>query len=229
MHDSRPFKFVTFDAYMGLMDIGGSIPPAVADRLALDGAKSGAFTALWRAQQMARAAASNSLKKGRTSFRNCTAMGLDFALAKHGLDADDAKKTALVDAWDHMTAWPDAVEVVGAIKARGYPVAILSNGDQDQLDAINQNAFAGAFDHVLSTEASGYYKPHPSVYELPGKLLGLKRAEILHVAGSGGDVLGAEAFGMACYWSNRAGDPPADPAYPPSFMGADLRGLLEIL
>ena len=28
------------------------------------------------------------------------------------------------------------------------------------------------FDNILSTETNGYYKPHPSVYELPKKVLG---------------------------------------------------------
>ena len=41
--------------------------------------------------------------------------------------------------------------------------------------------------------------------------------------------LGAEAFGMACYWSNRTGDIVPDPAYPARYTGPNLTGLLDIL
>ncbi|MDA0304672.1 MAG: haloacid dehalogenase type II [Proteobacteria bacterium] len=224
-----PYKLITFDAYMGLMDIQGSIVPVLAKALGVDDATADPLVRTWRATQMARAAASNSLGLGRTSFRACTRLGLDYVLVRQNINLDDDARTTLVDAWDRMNPWPDGPGIIAAIKQRGYLTAILSNGDQDQLDAINQNAFNSIFDHVLSSESCGYYKPHPSVYELPTKVLGIAKEDVLHVAGSPGDVLGAEAFGMTCYWSNRTGDLVPDPAFPASYERSDLAGLLDIL
>ncbi len=53
--------------------------------------------------------------------------------------------------------------------------------------------------------------------------------DVLHIAGSANDVLGAVAAGMACVWSNRHGDILLDPAYPPTSVISDLAGVLELL
>ena len=89
--------------------------------------------------------------------------------------------------------------------------------------------FGADMDHILSAETAGVYKPHPAVYDLPEAELGIAKAEVLHVAGSPNDAMGAIAGGMACYWSNRTGDRVLDPAYPPTAEGADLTGALALL
>lgn len=221
-------KLVSFDVYMALLDIQGSLVPVFADALGLSARDADPMVRTWRAKQMELAAASNSLGKGRRSFRDCTRLGLDYVLTRGDLELDADGRQALVMAWDDIKPWPEAVDVVAAVKARGYATAILSNGDQDMLDAVARN-FGSDMDYVLSSETAGWYKPHPAVYELPAKLLGIGVADTLHVAGSPGDVLGAGAFGMACYWSNRSGDLVADPALAPAHQGADLRGVLSII
>ena len=82
---------------------------------------------------------------------------------------------------------------------------------------------------VLSSETAGAYKPHPSVYELPIRMLDVNADEVLHVAGSGNDVLGARAYGIACYWSNRSSDSMLDTRYAPNHQGNNLRGVLDFL
>ena len=118
---------------------------------------------------------------------------------------------------------------MAAIKDKGYQTAILSNGDQDQLDSVAGVFGKGVFDYVLSSETAGFYKPHPSVYELPTRILGIGCKDVLHVAGGAGDVLGAAAYGMTCYWSNRANDVPLDPALGPDYQGKDLSGVLKLI
>ena len=222
------FKLVTFDVYSALLDIQGSMTRALREALGLAEDDAAAMMRVWRAQQMARAAVSNSLLLGRVPFKQCTRLGLDYALARRGLDVPEAGRQALVKAWDAIAPWPEAREVLAAVKAKGYATAVLSNGDQDQLEAV-AGQFDDGFDHVLSSEAAGAYKPHPSVYHLPTRMLGVAKEDVLHVAGSPNDALGATAFGMACYWSNRTGDVPLDPAYAPPYQGPDLRGILDLL
>lgn len=221
-------KLVTFDVYMALLDIQGSLTPVVADALSVDQSTAATFVKVWRTKQMERAAFSNSLGLGRTSFRDCTRMGLDYALGTHDLQIDTDGREKLIAAWDQLTPWPEAPELVHAVRARGYATAILSNGDQDMLDAVAK-VFDGGFDHVLSTETAGHYKPHPDVYDLPRRVLGVARDEVIHVAGASGDVLGSKAFGLTCYWSNRTADRVLDPAFEPDFQGSDLNGVLNIL
>ncbi|HAA92065.1 MAG TPA: hypothetical protein DCE33_06435 [Rhodospirillaceae bacterium] len=177
---------------------------------------------------MERAAASNSLGLGRTLFRDCTRMGLDYVLARHGIDLPDDQRRELVSAWDAIRPWPEAIELVGEVKNRGYVTAILSNGDHDMLAALAK-PFGDKMDHILSAESAGVYKPHPAVYDLPETELKIAKADVLHVAGSGNDVMGAIATGMRCYWSNRNGDRVIDTTYVPTGEGADLTGVLELL
>ncbi|MBT6095119.1 MAG: haloacid dehalogenase type II [Rhodospirillaceae bacterium] len=225
-------KLVTFDVYMALLDIQGSLVPVVAETLGMDTDTAHTFVLMWRAKQMERAAVSNSLGLGHTSFRDCTHMGLDYVLHRYDRQLDEVERQRLVLAWDLLTPWPEAVEVVHAVKARGYATAVLSNGDQDMLEAVS-GAFGGAFgdgfDHVLSAETAGHYKPHPDVYNLPTRLLGITKDEVLHVAGSPGDALGAGAFGLKCYWSNRMSDRVLDPRFDADHQGPDLNGVLNIL
>lgn len=221
-------KLVTFDVYMALLDIEGGLTAVLGQTLGLAHDEARPLVQVWRAKQMERAAASNSLGLGRTPFRDATAMALDYVLRRQGFELPEETRKELVLAWDELPAWPEAAHVVEEVKTRGSPVAILSNGDQDMLEAVAAHNRL-AFDHVFSSQSAGAFKPHPDVYALPGKQLGLAKDEILHVAGSANDVLGTVAFGMPCVWSNRHGDVLVDPAYPPDHEIADLKGLLDVL
>jgi len=222
-------KLVTYDVYMALLDIEGSLAPVISDTLALDAKTATAFVRLWRTKQMERAAASNSLGKPRTSFRDCTVMALDYCLGRHDLSASSETRKYLVLAWDKMNPWPEADTAIAAVKAKGLETAILSNGDQDMLDAVAKNFSPRTFDHILSSEAAGYYKPHPLVYALPTTILGISIDDVVHVAGSPNDVTGAVAAGMRCIWSNRHKDRVLDPAYPPTIEIPDLSGVADLI
>ena len=224
---SKP-QLVTFDVYMALLDIEGSLVPTVAETLALDTVTATAFVRSWRAKQMERAAISNSLDRERTSFREATRLGLDYVAGRHELNLNSETREALVMAWDGLRPWPEADAAIAGISAKGYPTAILSNGDQDMLEAVAGN-FDTGFDHILSSEAAGKYKPHPAVYDLPTRSLGIAKDTVLHIAGSGNDVLGAVAAGMPCIWSNRHGDILLDPAYPPAREVPDLSAIPDLL
>ena len=121
---------------------------------------------------------------------------------------------------------PEANEVLATLAARGVRLAILSNGDQDMLEAIAAR-LETPFDHIFSSEQCGLYKPHPSVYAIPGQSIGAEN--YLHVAGSASDVVGARAAGVSCYWSNRQGDRVVLPDYAANYQGSDLTGVLAII
>lgn len=224
----RAPRLVTFDVYMALLDIEGSLTPVVSQVLAIADDKARDFVRVWRAKQMERAAISNSLGKERTSFRDATAMGLDYAAWKAGVSVPPAIRDRLLQAWDALAPWPEANAVVRGVTEMGLATAILSNGDTAMLEAAAA-AFDTGFDHILSSDMAGVYKPHPAIYALSETRLGISTRDVLHVAGSPNDVLGAVAAGVACIWSNRHGERLLDPDYPPACEVADLNGVLDYL
>ena len=222
-------KLITFDVYMALLDIESGLVPAVQEALNLTNETAVAFVRLWRAKQMERAATSNSLQMDRTPFRDCSAMALDYCLGRHNLTPSPDVRWSMVLAWDAIRPWPDADPAIAAIRAKGYKTAILSNGDQDMLEAVARNFAANTFDHILSSETAGHYKPHPAVYDLPTKVLGIAKPDVIHVAGSPNDVLGTIAADIRCIWSNRHSDQVLDPTYPPTVETSNLSGIADLL
>ena len=217
-------RLVTFDVYSALLDIQGGLVALLSDVTGRDADAVRPLAMTWRVKQMERAAASNSLGGERLSFRACTRLALDYVCARFDLAVSAATREDMVFAWDRLPLWPEADDAVAAVKAMGCQTAILSNGDQDMLDAVAR-LFSAGFDHVLSSETAGYYKPHPSNYALPEKLLGIASSDTLHVAGGHTDVTGAIAYGLPCVWSNKTGDSLLDPTFPPD---AELKDLSEL-
>jgi len=222
-------KLVTFDVYMALLDIEGSLRPVVQETLGLDADVAATFVRLWRTKQMERAAISNSLGGRRTSFSDCTAMALDYCLARYNITVGADEQINLIFSWDKIKPWPDAETAIASVRAMGCQTAILSNGDQRMLEAVALNFSANLFDHILSSETAGYYKPHPAIYNLPVSVLGISKENTVHIAGSSNDVLGAISAGIQCIWSNRHGDLILDPAFPPTHEISNLTGVANLI
>ena len=225
MMPARP-RLVTFDFYTALVDYRATIAPLLSR--VLGDAADAALAPQWRAKQLEWAQLSNSLGRDRIPFRACTRLALVHVLARRHIALRERDIDGLVAAWDRLAPWPEAPATLAAIKARGYAIAILSNGDEAMLRS-GAAAFHVAFDAVLASDYAGHYKPHPSMYALPTTRLGVPARDVLHVAGSGNDVLGAKRAGLRCAWSNRSGEPPADPAVRADDEFADLSALLALL
>jgi 2-haloacid dehalogenase len=222
----RP-QLVTFDFYTALVDCQATIVPALRSALG-ETFDAAALGREWRAKQLEWTQLSNSLARARIPFRECTRLALVNVLARHRIAVGGSDVEALVDAWDRLVPWPEAAAAVATIKARGYAIAILSNGDEAMLRS-GAAAFDVAFDYVFASDHAGRYKPHPDMYALPTTRAGIAPRDILHVAGSGNDVLGAKLAGLRCAWSNRAGEPPTDAAVHADVELRDLSGLLALL
>ena len=82
--------------------------------------------------------------------------------------------------------------------------APLSNGSPAMLAAVVRNARLGdLFDHVLSVEEAGIYKPHARVYQLAVDRLAVPARETAFISSNGWDAWAASAFGMRAIWCNR--------------------------
>ncbi len=206
-----------FDAYGTLFDLT-SAARRCADAL---GDRADALGALWRTRQLEYTWL-RSLMGAHADFWQVTGESLDYALAVLGI-ADAALRARLMDAFLHIQAYPDAVTVLDALKRARRPAAILSNGSPRMLSAAVASAGLGhLLDHVLSIEEAGIYKPHPHVYALAVRRLGVAAEHICFVSSNGWDAAGAAQFGFKAVWANRAGAPrerlPGEPV-------AELSGL----
>lgn len=222
------YKLITFDAYSALLDIKGSLVPVLEKAFPATKEDLAAVFTIWRARQWDYVLLSSVMDKGFLSYSYITRCSLDYTLLKFGLQCSEEVKVALVDAWSHLLAWPEARPVLEEIKRRGYPIAILSNGDEAMLKSL-ENSTGIQFDYIFCAEQAKAYKPSPKIYRLPFDRQGLTLEDVLHVAGSPFDTMGAKAEGLQCAWSNRLHDYLIDPKYKPDYELDGLQGLLKIL
>jgi 2-haloacid dehalogenase len=133
---------------------------------------------------------------------------LIFASQSLGLDMTEGKRTALVNGYLNMKAWPDVVPALSKLREDGIRLAFLSNFTSTMFDANLRSADLGAFfEYRLSTDAVQVFKPHPRTYQLGIDAFGISREEILFAAFAGWDACGAKLFGYPTFWINRQKQP----------------------
>ncbi len=197
-----PIDAIVFDAYGTLFDVNSA---AARCREAL-GAQADAFSATWRRKQLEYSWL-RSLMGAHVDFWQLTAEALDYACERHAI-ADASLRERLLEIYRELSAYPEVAAMLRAIRGAGFKTAILSNGSPAMLQAAVAAAdLATQFDQVLSVEAVGIFKPHPSVYQLAVDRLGVAAARICFVSSNGWDIAGAARFGFRAVWVNRAGEP----------------------
>lgn len=220
----QPIDACVFDAYGTLFDVHSA---AARCRDALGG-QADRLSALWRQKQLEYTWL-RSLMGCHADFAQVTADSLDYALAATGM-TDAELRDRLLDVYRHLDAFPEVREVLGRLRQAGFCTAILSNGTPSMLNMAVESAGLGAvFDAVLSVEAAGIYKPHPSVYQLAVDRLGAPAPRICFVSSNGWDAGGAAQFGFRAVWVNRYGQPRELLPCGPEAMLDDLTGLPALL
>ncbi|GAB7058202.1 MULTISPECIES: haloacid dehalogenase type II [Paenibacillus] len=222
------YRLISFDVYSALANIEGSLIPELTKEIGSNKLDTTAFFRTWRTRQWDYLLLNNSLDTGYLSYDTITLRALDYTAKRFGIQLADEARERLLLAWTRLRLWPEAAEVLSEIQNRGYAIAILSNGTEAMLQAL-QEEIGIHFDYIFSSDQAEAYKPSPKIYQLPFTRLGLDRRELLHVAGSLFDVMGAKSAGLTCAWSNRLNDYTLDPRYSPDYEMADLTGLLQMI
>ena len=203
MTSTAPALACVFDAYGTLFDIAA---PANASRTAL-GDKAAELTGIWRRKQLEYTWL-RSLMGRHADFWQVTSDALDYALAAVHRAAP-AIHRALLDSYLALEAYSEVPATLAALRERGMRTAILSNGTAAMLEAAcRHNRMAALFDDILSVDAVGIFKPHPSVYRYATDRLAVRPDEILFMSSNGWDIAGAASFGFRTVWVNRSGQPP---------------------
>jgi 2-haloacid dehalogenase len=224
-----PVRAVTFDVYSAMFATVGGLAHALTAFFHRRGVTADAAVAAraWRRAQMDYLLLANSLDREPASNRAAIDASARHTLRAFAPPPAPAEMEALVAAWEHLPAWPEAAEVVAEVRRRPLALGVLSNGDYGMLDAL-MRTFPVRFDRIVSVEG-GKFKPHPSVYRKALTEMNVRPEELLHVAGSPSDAVGATAAGIRTIWINRARDAVLDPRFAPAHQSPDLRGVLALL
>ena len=220
-----PASTFMFDAYGTLFDVHSAVQRAGAPL----GPLAEPVSQLWRAKQLEYSWIT-TLMGGFEDFWTLSGRGLDFELARHGVDYP-ADRQALLDAYRTLDAYPDVAPARGRLKAAGKSTAIFTNGTQEMVDAAIAAAGIGALiDHVVTVAPVGAYEPVPAVYQHAMGSVGVGQpGEIAFVSSNRWDVAGAAAFGYVPVWVNRTGMPNEYPGADPVATLPDLSGLAPTL
>ena len=227
------FKLVVFDAYGTLFDVYsiGTLAETLYP------GHGGAIAQGWRDKQIEYtrliSLSDPDIERGSRhyqSFWDLTRISLQYTLQKLHLPESAAKEAALMQQYAHLTAHPENRAVLEALKARGLPAAILSNGNSEMLASAVQSAgFEHLLDAVISVESIRQFKTLPAAYTLVLERFPVQREEVLFVSSNAWDALGATWFGFQALWVNRLGLPHETLGPKPRFTGSDLSAVLASL
>jgi 2-haloacid dehalogenase len=119
-----------------------------------------------------------------------------------GFSPTNAEVRSLPESLANWRPFPDTVEALRKLKSR-YQLAVMSNVDDD-LFASTAPKLGVVFDHVVTAQQAGCYKPCRRIFKLAENRIGVSREQWLHVGQSiYHDVIPAQSLGIATVWVNR--------------------------
>jgi len=189
--------------------------------------KGADLAAAWRTRQFEYTWL-RTISRRYIDFWQVTEDALVFAANMLKLNLTGNQRVRLMDTYLAIRCWPDAPAALRALKDKGTRLAFLSNWTVEMLEAgIRNSGLEQVFDHVLSTDRVGAFKPDPRAYQMGVDAFGLKREEILFAAFGGWDAAGAKAFGYPTFWVNRQNQPAEELGVKADHAGATLDDLVR--
>ncbi|KAJ4356610.1 uncharacterized protein N0V89_004645 [Didymosphaeria variabile] len=197
-------KAIVFDLLTGLLDSWTIWDASTPTGTSLEGLK-------WRKQYLEVTYGSTVYGPGST-YEELVSR----AAAESGLPSSSPE--ALHKNWKDLKAWPEVGQVLRELRKKGYLLGIVTNCSRELGHAAVRSAERAAeeaegegegswkFDAAVTAEETGWYKPAVEAYHGILPLLGdVKPEEVLFVAGSAGDVVGASKAGFRVVWNNHVG------------------------
>ena len=226
-------KAVVFDAYGTLFDVYAI--GALAETLYPT--QGAAISTIWRDKQIeyTRLISLSDPHNPAGSrhylpFWELTRLSLRYTLARLKLTSTAENEDALMGQYAHLTAFPENLGVLQALKAKGFATAILSNGNPEMLaSAVTSAGMHLLLDHVISVDGIKQFKTSPGSYALATQYFPVQNDEILFVSSNAWDALGATWHGFTTVWINRQGLPHETLGPKPSFTGKNLTKVLDVL
>ena len=222
---ARDIAALVFDAYGTLFDVHSVTRRAES----LFPGKGAALSAAWRGKQLEYSWL-RTLMDRYEDFDRVTRAALEWSVESLGIRADAAALDALVAEYRRLQPFADVRDTLARLAER-RPLAILSNGHPDMLEAlVEHNGMRALFrGGILSVDAVKRFKPDPAVYRSAEDALGVPRAAVGFVSSNGWDAAGAKSYGFRVFWLNRGGAPVERLGAPPHAVLGTLAALPEAL
>ncbi len=109
----------------------------------------------------------------------------------------EAAALRLVQVRRELSPRPGATAVLGAVRARGHRIGLISDCGPEVPEIWTSLPFAPLIDATVFSVEAGHRKPHPLLYETACRALGVAPAACLYVGdGDSCELTGAGAAGM---------------------------------
>lgn len=219
-------RAITVDSYSTLLDVD-SAAAALKDLVAEPERVAG----VWRAQSLAYATTSNFIGH-YCIFYEMNRAALVYALACEGVRPDAAELDRVLAVYHDLQPFADVRGGISRLRALGYPVFVVSNGDPDMLQSLLRDAhIEDVVSGVVSVHEIRRYKPAPEIYRHAAQRLNQPTWGIAHASAGWFDVAGAMYAGMQGVWMNRKNLPPEvfGPFPPPDLTVSGFEQLIGAL
>ena len=226
----REIKALAFDQYGTIVDMQKGLTEVVAPFLKEKGwdGEPDRFVTWWRRTHFENSMIDALCDRGHTPYRQIGHRSVSFVLGRCGITYTQEEVTRLVSEIEKLKPFPDVVAALEKLQAKGYMLAILSNGDRDMLKAAGPH-IGFSFDHVISVQEAGYFKPHWKAYAAAEEFIGYDRSSILFVANHAFDCIGAKSYGMRAAFIDRRKRPFGETPHQPDLVVANFAELADTL
>jgi len=226
----REIKAVAFDQYGTIVDMQKGLTEAVTPFLKRKGwdGKPHSFVTWWRRTHFENSMIDALCDRGHTPYREIGQRAVAYVMDRCGIGYTADEVRSLVSEIEKLKPFPDVVAALAKLRSKGYKLAILSNGDRDMLKAAGPH-IGFAFDHVISVEEAGYFKPHWKTYAKAAEIIGQDPSSILFVANHAFDCIGAKSYGMRTAFIDRRRRPFGEGQQQPDLIVTDFSALAAAL
>lgn len=205
------FKILTFDCYGTLIDWETGILNVLRPLLIEHGVAVGDDQILETYSEIEAAIEAGSYKPYRAVL---SGVMVNFG-QQFGFSPKPHEFTALADSIADWPPFEDTIDALKALKSK-FQLGIISNIDDDLFKGSNKQLQV-EFDHIITAEQVGAYKPSLKNFEFAVERIRLPKENILHVAQSlFHDHVPAKQFGLRTVWINRRRSQVGSGATPPA-------------
>src|SRR5262245_21230754 len=144
---------LTFDAFGTILDLGGSHAPRLSDFLKSKGATISAAELWdrWLNRQRLQQYEDNLFCTGHFGYLDSSRRALLYSLRAAQLPFDDADIRRIMEGWQELVTFPDAVPGLERLRCK-YKLVVLSNGENSFLAHLVKYRIKFHFDAVISVE-----------------------------------------------------------------------------
>jgi 2-haloacid dehalogenase len=227
---AREIRVLIFDQYGTVVDMQKGLSEAAAPFLQKKGwhGEAHRFVTWWRRTHYENSMIDALCDRGHTPYRQIGHRAVSYVMDRCGISYTQEDVRWLVSQIESLRPFPDVVPALEKLRGATFKLAILSNGDRDMLEAA-QPHIGFVFDHVISVQEAGYFKPHWKTYATAAEIIGEERTSCLFVANHAFDCVGAKAYGMRTAFIDRRRRPFGETPHQPDLIVANFAELADVL